>query len=95
MEEFRDSIRIFGFVDDIFGGSHSYSDTKRISVIVKGHLIKGGFDANELKSFWEPRQADEHLGFIIDFNEGTLSVTPTRVQKFKTLLVSVLGVSNC
>ena len=84
-------IRIFGFVNDIFGGSCSYSDTKRISVIVKGDLMKSGFVANELKSFGEPRQLGEHLGFIIDFKEGTLSVTPTRVQKFKTLLVSLMG----
>ena len=53
--------------------------------------MKSGFVANELKSFWEPRQVDEHLGFIIDFKEGTLSVTSTRVQKFKTLLVSLMG----
>ena len=52
--------------------------------------MKSGFVANELKSFWEPRQVGEHLGFIIDFKEGTLSVTPTRVQKFKTLLVSLM-----
>ena len=53
--------------------------------------MKSGFVANELKSFWEPRQVGEHLGFIIDFIEGTLFVTPTRVQKFKTLLVSIMG----
>ena len=53
--------------------------------------MKSGFVGNELKSFWEPRQVGEHLGFIIDFKEGTLSVTLARVQKFKTLLNSMVG----
>ena len=77
-------ILIFGFVDDFSGGSHSYRDTKRVSDIVKEDLFKSGFVVNELKSFWEPR-----LGFIVDLNEGTFSVTPKRVQKFKNLLKAV------
>ena len=40
-------ILIFGFVDDIFGGSHSYRDTKRVSDIVKEDLFKSDFVVNE------------------------------------------------
>ena len=34
----------------------------------------------------------EHLGIIVDFKEGTLSVTPARVQKFKAVLTSVMEI---
>ena len=80
-------IRIFAFVNDIFGGSHSYQDTKRISAIVKNDLMKSGFLANELKSFWEPCQVGEHLGLTVDSKEGTLSVTPanSEIQSFACL----------
>ena len=83
-------ILIFGFVDDIFGGSHSFRDTKRVSDMVKEDLFKSEFVVNELKSFWEPRQKGEHLGFIVDLSEGIFSVTPKRVQKFKNLLKALM-----
>ena len=82
-------ILIVGFVDNIFGGSHSYRDTKRVSDMVKEDLFRSGFVVNELKSFWEPRQKGEHLGFIVDLNEGIFSVTPKRVHKSKNLLKAV------
>ena len=38
----------------------------RVSDMVKEDLFKSGFVVSELKSFWEPRQKGEHLGFIVD-----------------------------
>ena len=58
--------------------------------MVKEDLFKSGFVVNELKSFWEPRQNGEHLGFIVDLSEGIFSVTPKRVQKFKILLKALM-----
>ena len=60
-------ILIFGLVDDTFGGSHSYRDTKRFFDIVKEDLFKSGFVVNDLKSFWEPRQKRRALRFHCGF----------------------------
>ena len=51
--------------------------------------MKSSFVAYELKSLWEPPHVGERLGFTVDFKEGTLSVTPARVQK--ALLASIMG----
>ena len=58
--------------------------------MVKEDLFKSGFFVNELKSFCEPCQKGEHLGFIVDVSEDIFSVTPKRVQKFKILFKALM-----
>ena len=52
-------------------------------------LIDSGFVENTKKSQWDPIQEGEHLGFIVDLKDGSLSVSPSRAEKFKSLLGSV------
>ena len=79
-------ICIFGFVDDVFGGAGTFERTKSLSDIVKNDLFLSGFIYNERKSFWEPRQEGEHLGFYVNFKDGTFSLTQKRIEKFRALL---------
>ena len=81
--------RIFGYVDDVFGGGHSFTETKQISQRVRKYLFDSGFVENTKKSQWDPGQEGEHLSFIVNLKDGSFSVTPSRVEKFKSLLGSV------
>ena len=82
-------IRIFGYVDDVFGGGHSFIETKQISQRVRKDLFDSGLVENTKKSQWDPVQEGEHLGFIVNLKDGSFSVTPSRVEKLKSLLGSV------
>ena len=82
-------IRIFGYVDDVFGGGHSFTETKQSSQRVLKDLFHSGFVENTKKSQWDPIKEGEHLGFIVNLKDGSFSVTPSRVEKFKSLSGSV------
>ena len=82
-------IRIFGYVDDVFGGGHTFKETEQISQRVRKDLFDSGFVENTKKSQWEPVQEGQHLGFIVNLKEGSFSVIPSRIDKFKSLLSSV------
>ena len=43
----------------------------------KKELFHSGFIYNANKSLREQRQEGEHLGFYVDFKDGTLSLTPS------------------
>ena len=79
-------IRIFGYVDDVFGGGHTFKETEQISQRVRKDLFDSGFVENTKKSQWEPVQEGQHLGFIVNLKEGSFSVIPSRLDKFKSLL---------
>ena len=82
-------IRIFGYVDDVFGGGHTFKETEQISQRVRKDLFDSGFVENTRKSQWEPVQEGQHLGFIVNLKEGSFSVIPSRIDKFKSLLSSI------
>ena len=75
-------IRIFSYVDDVFGGGHSFTETKQISQRVRKDLFDSGFVENTKRSQWNPVQEGEHLGFIVNLKDGSFSVTLSRVEKF-------------
>ena len=79
-------IRIFGFVDDVFGGGRSFNEAQEISVRVRQDLADSGFLKNTEKSVWVPCQRRQHLGYIVDLQKGIFSVTPARIDKFFALL---------
>ena len=79
-------IRIFGFVDDVFGGGKSFNEAQEISVLVRQDLADSGFLENTEKSVWVPCQRGQHLGYIVDLQKGIFSVTPARIDKFFALL---------
>ena len=88
---------MFGFVDDVLGGSRTFEETKRLSDIVKKELFHSGFINNDNKSLWEPRQEGEHSGFYVNFKDGTLSLPffppkkkQQRIEKFGVLLYFIM-----
>ena len=83
------SIRIFGYVDDVFGGrilsqklSKFHRECAKIFLTVA--LLK-----TQKNLSGDPVQEGEHLSFIVNLKNGSFSVTPSRVQKFKSLSGSV------
>ena len=77
-------IRIFGFVDDVFGGGRSFDEAQEILVLVRQDLADSGFLENTEKSVWVPCQRGQHLGYIVDLQKGIFSVTPARIDKLGT-----------
>ena len=63
-------IRIFGFVDDVFGGGRSFNEAQEISVLVRQDLANSGFLENTEKSVWVPCQRGQHLGYTVDPQKG-------------------------
>ena len=88
------AIRIFGFIDDVFGGGSSHWETLIISNLVQEDLSNSGFVCNMVKSQWLPGQVGEHLGFVGNFKEGTYSVTEKRKSKLMSKLEFISRVTQ-
>ena len=80
------AIRIFRFIDDVFGGGSSHEETLIISNLVQEDLSNSGFVCKMVKSQWLPGQVGEHLRFVVNFKEGTFSVTEKRKSKLMSKL---------
>ena len=63
-------IRIFGFIDDVFGGGRTLNEAQKISNLVRQDLANSGFLENTEKSIWVPCQRGQHLGNIVDLKKG-------------------------
>ena len=57
-------------------------------------LSNSGFVCNMVKSQWLPGQVGEHLGFVVNFKEGTFSVTEKRKSKLMSKLDFISGVTQ-
>ena len=90
----RQAIRIFGFIDDVFGGGSSNEETLIISNSVQKGLSNSGFVCNMVKSQWVPGQVEEHLGFVVNLNEGMFSVTEKRKSKLMSKLEFISKVTQ-
>ena len=88
------AIRIFGFIDDVFRGESSHEETLIISNLVQEDLSNSGFVCNMVKSQWLPGQVGEHLGFVVNFKDGTFSVTEKRKSKSMSKLEFISRVSQ-
>ena len=78
----KQGLQIFVYLDDILLVSKSKKLLQKQRELVINTLNKTGLTINLKKSQLEPTQEVQHLGFIIDFKEGTLKV-PT--QKLRTV----------
>ena len=58
----------------MFRGGSSYEETLINSNPVQDDLSNSGFVCNMVKPQWVPGQVGEHLGFVANFREGTLTV---------------------
>ena len=47
-----------------------------------------------ITNLWEPRQERKHLGFYVNFKDGTLSPTQKIIEKFMALLDFTLDSLN-
>ena len=77
------AIRIFTFIDDVFGGGCSFKEAHNFSNIFRRDLLKSGFVAHPIKSEWTPKQEGQHLGFLVNLKQGLFSVPPKKVTFLK------------
>ena len=63
-------IRIFGFIDDLFGGGRTLNEAQKISDLVSQDLADSRSLENTEKSIWVPCQRGQHLGYIVDLQKG-------------------------
>ena len=52
-------------------------------MVIKDTYEKAGITYSVKKSYWEPRYIIEHIGFIWDFTENVIRITPKRLRKVK------------
>ena len=78
----KQGMQIFIYLDDILLVSSSKILLQKQRDQVLDTLTKTGLTVNLKKSQLEPSQEIKHLGFILDFKEGSLKVP---VQKLKTV----------
>ena len=68
-------IRIFSFIDDVFGGGRTLNEAQKTSNLVRQDLADSGFLENTEKvHMWVSCQRGQLLGYI-DLQKGIFSVT--------------------
>ena len=63
-------LRIFGYINDVFGGRRTFNEAQKISNPVRQDLAHSGFLENTEKSIWLPCQRGQHLGYNVDLQKG-------------------------
>ena len=63
-------IRLFGFIDDVFGGGRTLNEAQKISNLLRQYPDDSSFLGNTEKSIWVPCQRGQHLGYIVDLQKG-------------------------
>ena len=82
-------VPIFIFLDDGLGKGSSLIQAKINSLKTRSLLLKLGFLPNEEKSVWEPVPSIIWLGYVIDTFEGLIKATPSRIEKFLSVLAEL------
>jgi hypothetical protein len=72
-------IRISAYLDDILIAARTKEEAKEHTRLVRGQLEKLGFLIKDAKSTLDPTQCIDHLGFIINTTNMTLSVPRSKV----------------
>ena len=50
-------------------------------MVIRDTYEKAGITYSVKKSYWEPRFIIEHIGFVWDFTENVIRITPKRLNK--------------
>ena len=74
----RAGLQVFIYLDDIFLVSSTKKILQKHLDLAVQDLLDSGFRINIKKSTLEPCQSVTHLGFIVNFAEGKLQLSPPR-----------------
>ena len=80
----------FVYLDHGFGSQPDQCSAAVAAVIQKRELNSSGSLVNEDKSFWDPMQVGEWLGFVINTIAMTSQIPEAKVRKLKSLLSSAI-----
>ena len=80
----------FVYLDDGFGSQSDQCSAAVAAVIQKRELNSSGFLVNEDKSYWDPMQVGEWLGFVTNTIALNSQIPEAKVRKLKSLLSSAL-----
>ena len=72
---------IIVYLDDGLGLGNSLSEAKTHSQAVHNDLIQAGFITNEEKSYWNPQQYCQWLGFILDTSKGVIGPVHSKLLR--------------
>ena len=85
--------KIFMYLDDGAGAASSRTVCEEMSSTVRSDLLQSGFLLSE-KSRFQPVQQGELLGFVINLEDGHLSVAPRRVERLFKLLHALVDAKS-
>ena len=80
----------FVYLDDGFGSQPDQCSAAVAAVIQKRELKSSSFLVNEDKSYWDPMQVGEWLGFVNNTIAMTSQIPEAKVRKLKSLLSSAI-----
>ena len=86
------SILMSLFCDDGFHLCHGGIERCREeAMVIKDTYEKAGITYSVKKSYWEPRKVIEHIGYVWDFTENVIRITPRRLRKVEIALRKLSG----
>ena len=80
----------FMYLDDGISGQRDYVSARAASLIQRSDLASSGFVPNDSKSHWDPVQAGEWLGFLINTIQFMFQIPEAKVAKLKRSLESLI-----
>lgn len=86
----KNAINIVLYLDDGFGISDSFDESKQDSDFVKQSLVAAGFLVNEKKSIFFPVQKLEWLGIVWNSSEFSLSIPERRISELLSSIHELL-----
>jgi hypothetical protein len=78
------------YLDDGIGFALDFQRCKEESIHVRKDLIRAGIVWSIKKSQWDPVKVIDWIGFRWDTSNGTIAVTPRRVDKIKGTCLEIL-----
>jgi hypothetical protein len=73
-------VQVYIYLDDILIIAPTPVQLKKNLQLVVQDLLESGFKINQKKSILVPSQIVNHLGFVINFQEGKLQISPQKVK---------------
>ena len=85
----RSGVKIVMYLDDGIGAAAGRENARRASCLVRDSLVNAGFVFHIEKSCWEPASIAKWLGFLLDLEEGCVSVLPEKIAALKEKIATV------
>ena len=79
----KKGVQVYIYLDDILIIAPTPGQLEKDLKLVVQDLVESGFKINQKKSSLTPSQKVTHLGFVINFQEGKLQISPHKIKSIR------------